>query len=302
MYDQKITRQNPLLITILIDQSSSMSDLLFTGEGKNYSIAKIAKYICDKCLYETFRTCNAGNDVRPYVDLAIIGYGTSIRSAMPKIGIEELPFSVTKLPELWIKKNDRESTNEEYELPRYEWVEETSNGTTSMLGALAKTKEIIETWISNHRDSFPPIVLNITDGMPTDDTSLTARYENNNSFGDLSTLDIISMSKQIQKLKTSNGNVLVCNAHVSNEKLTQISYPMSTSDIDDPFAELMFEMSSVIPNELIALGTEMGLRISKGSRFFIFNADANSLLNFFSFGTTGTMKKGLDNSNTKELP
>ncbi len=303
MYDKKVTRQTPLLITILIDQSSSMSDLLFTGEGKNFSIAKIAKYICDKCLYELFRTCNAGNEVRPYVDLAIIGYGSSIRSAMPKIGLEELPFSVTKLPDLWIKKNDQESTDAEFNPPKYEWVEETSNGTTSMLAALKKTKDIVEKWIPTHRDSFPPIVLNITDGIPSDDEVLLQRYEGS-SLGDLSTLDIVSISKQIQKLSTNNGNVLVCNAHVSNQQLTQISYPISTNEIDNPFAELMFEMSSTIPNELVSLGVEMGLKLSNGSRFFIFNAEANSLLNFISFGTTGTMNKGLqqsNDSNTKQL-
>ena len=293
MYDQKITRHNPALIIILIDQSSSMSDLLFTSDGKSFSIAKIAKYICDKYLYEAFRTCNAGNEVRPYIDLAIIGYGTSIRSAMPKIGIEELPFSVTKLSETWIKKNDSESSGNEYELPRYEWVEEVSNGTTSMLAALTKTKEIIEKWTSNHHNSFPPIVINITDGMPTDDINLKQRYENADSLGDLTTLDIFSMSRQIQKLGTKNGNVLFCNAHVSNTNLTQILYPMSTSNIDNPFAELMFEMSSQIPNELILVGIEMGLPISEGSRFFIYNADANSLLNFVSFGTTGTINRAL---------
>jgi hypothetical protein len=293
MYDQKITRHNPALIIILIDQSSSMSDLLFTSDGKSYSIAKIAKYICDKYLYEAFRTCNAGNEVRPYIDLAIIGYGTSIRSAMPKIGIEELPFSVTKLSETWIKKNDSESSGNEYELPRYEWVEEVSNGTTSMLAALTKTKEIIEKWTFNHHNSFPPIVINITDGMPTDDINLKQRYENAESLGDLTTLDIFSMSRQIQKLGTKNGNVLFCNAHVSNTNLTQILYPMSTSNMDNPFAELMFEMSSPIPNELILVGIEIGLPISKGSRFFIYNADANSLLNFVSFGTTGTINRAL---------
>lgn len=305
MYNQKVTRQNPALMVILIDQSSSMSDLLFTGDGKSYSISKIAKYICDNYLYDVFRTCNAGNEVRPYIDLAIIGYGTSIRSAMPKIQMEELPFSVTKLSKTWIKKNDSELSDTEFELPRYEWVEEVSNGTTSMLTAFSKTNEIIEKWISKHKKSFPPVIINITDGRPTDDLDLIQRYETG-SLGDLTTLDIVSMSKQIQKLGTDDGNVLFCNAHVSNTKLTQILYPMSTSNIDDPFAEIMFEMSSVIPNELISTGIEMGISLSKGSRFFIYNADANSLLSFVKLGTEGTINKQMGRAGpsdkTKSLP
>ncbi|MCE9651851.1 MAG: hypothetical protein K8Q89_02155 [Nitrosarchaeum sp.] len=294
MYDQKITRQNPALIIFLIDQSSSMSDLMFTSSGSGFSMAKIAKYICDKCLYEAFRTCNAGNEVRPYIDLAIIGYGTSIRSAMPKIGLDELPFSVTKLSETWIKKNDSTPSDNEFESPRYEWVEEVSKGNTPMLEALTKTKKIIEKWTSSHHNSFPPIVINITDGMPTDDIALLSRYETG-SLGDITTLDVFSLSKQIQKLGTNNGNVLFCNAHISSARLAQILYPLSTKNIDDPFAELMFELSSTIPNELIPLGNEIGLPIVSGSKFFIYNADVNSLLNFVSFGTTGTINKRLGN-------
>lgn len=264
-----------------------MSDLLFTSDGKSYSFAKIAKYMCDKFLYAALKRCVTEVNIRPWIDLAIIGYGSSIRSAMPKIGMDEFPFSVSKLPDAYIKRNDLSDNNNEkiteHEPPPLEWVEAVSNGTTSMLAAFNKTKEIIEKWISNHRESFPPIVINITKGMPTDGIDLVERCENG-SLGDLTTLPIVLMSKQIQKLGTNDGNVLFCNAHVSNTNLTQILYPISTRDIDDPLADLTFEMSSVIPDELIAAGIAMGIPLSKGSRFFIYNADVTSLLSFFGFG------------------
>jgi len=279
-------------MVILIDQSSSMSELFFSADGEDYSIAHTAKHITDKCLFEILSTCISGNEIRPYVDLAIIGYGTSIRSATPKIPMEQLPFSVTKLQQSYIRKNEiDDSTIGDFSKPRYEWVEEISSGSTSMLAALQKAKEITEKWIANHRNSFPPIVLNITDGMATDDLELLDRFQHG-SLGDLSSLDLVTIVKEIQKLTTTDGNVLLCNAHVSPDEMSQITYPTNTQNIENPLAELMFEMSSIIPDTLLEAGVEMGLPIQSGSRFFLYNAEVTSLLNFLRFGTSAAMVSG----------
>jgi hypothetical protein len=286
MYEQKISRENPQLIVILIDQSASMSEIFFSADGTDYSVASSVKAITDKCLYEIFRNCNSGENVRPYVDLAIIGYGTSIRSATPKIPMEQLPFSVTELPNSYIASNKiNDSDIGGIPKPRFEWVEEKASGTTSMLAALQKAKEITEKWIADHRKSFPPMILNITDGMPTDDSIFIERVQYG-SFGDLSTLPLVTAVRDIQKLATTDGNVLLCNAHVTPDKVSQITYPTNTQDIENPFAELIFEMSSVIPDQLIDSGVEMGLPIHPGSRLFLYNAEVTSLLSFMRFGTS----------------
>jgi uncharacterized protein YegL len=277
---------------ILIDQSSSMSEIFFRSEGKDYSIAHTAKHITDRCLYEIMSTCISGNEIRPYVDLAIIGYGTSIRSATPKIPMDQLPFSVTELQTSFVKKNEIDDSNVGSHAPlRYEWIEEISNGATSMLAALEKAKDITEKWITNHRDSFPPMILNITDGMATDDPILIERVQYG-SLGDLSTLPLVTIVKEIQKLATTDGNVLVCNAHVSPDEMSQITYPTNTQNIENPLAELIFEMSSVIPDTLVNAGVEMGLPVKTGSRLFLYNAEVTSLLNFLRFGTSAAMISG----------
>ena len=267
MYEKKVTTENPHLIVILIDQSSSMSKIFQNVKGKDYSIAHTAKHITDKFLYEIMKTCVSGNEIKPLVDLAIIGYGTSIRSATPKIPMDQLPFSVKELKNSYIVKNEIDDSNFDRLLkPRYEWIEEVSNGTTSMMAALKKAKEITEKWITHHRNSFPPIILNITGGSGPDS-------------GDMSTLDLVTTVKEIQKLATSDGNVLLCNAHVSPDEQTQILYPINTHIIQNGFAERMFEISSIIPDPLVALGKRFGLEIQSGSRLFLFNAEVNSLLN-----------------------
>ena len=303
MYDQKVSRENPLLLIIAIDQSASMDDVIFSDNTRSYSSADIAKYMCDVFLYESFRTCNAGNEIRPYIDFALVGYGSSIRSALPKVKLEEFPISVTRLSSTWIKKNDSSNQDDSnFPLPKYEWVESVASGSTSMHSALSKIYEITESWIKDHPNSFPPVIINITDGMPTDDVELIERL-NYGSFGDLGTLSLVKTSKNIDSLSTKNGHVLMCNAHISNEQVTKILYPSSTNSIENGFAELLFEMSSYIPDELLPVAQEFGLKVNSGSKLFIFNSDVNSLLDFFKFGTTGSLRRALGSSdNNSELP
>jgi len=74
--------------------------------------------------------------------------------------------------------------------------------------------------------------------------------------------------------------------------MSQITYPTNTQNIENPLAELMFEMSSVIPSTLLETGKEMGLPIQSGSRLFLYNAEVTSLLNFLRFGTSAAMISG----------
>lgn len=293
MYNKKSSSSDPALIIILIDQSGSMSEIFF----QDRTVAKTVKHLCDKILYQILKDHTLGEKIKPRTELAVIGYGSSIRSAMPKIGIEEFPFSVSKLPDTYIKRNDlSDNSNEkitEHEPPPLEWVEDVSNGGTAMLGAFIKTKEIIEKWIPDHRNSFPPVVINITDGFASDDINLLERLkqwsesDENINLGDLATLDIVSMSKQIQKLATNDGNVLFCNAHLSIGGEKEILYPISTKGIDNPIADLTFEMSSRIPDNLVQLGIKKNLPVQSGSRFLLFNAQSvKSILDFIEFGSS----------------
>ena len=48
------------------------------------------------------------------------------------------------------------------------WFEPVADGGTPMCQAAGEAKRIIEGWIAEHPDSFPPIVIHITDGESTD--------------------------------------------------------------------------------------------------------------------------------------
>ena len=106
MYDQKISRENPILIIILVDQSESMEAEFFNDGNKKYTVADIAKHVIDKFLFQALRYCQNKKEIRDYIQIAIIGYNTSIKSALPKIALEEFPIGASRLKNSFIKKNE----------------------------------------------------------------------------------------------------------------------------------------------------------------------------------------------------
>ena len=76
---------------------------------------------------------------KPYIDLAVIGYGNGTHSALPKIPLEKFPFSVTELPNTFIAKNVIDpNDNSMFPKPKREWVEARADAYTSMLAAFTK--------------------------------------------------------------------------------------------------------------------------------------------------------------------
>ena len=286
MYDKKITSNEPTLLILLLDQSVSMSETMTeTEQGEVFSIAKIAKIISDTFLYTAFRKCVRGDEFKPYIDLAVIGYGNGTHSALPKIPLEQFPFSVKKLADTYIAKNDSDpDDNSTVPKPRFEWVEERADGLTPMLAAFTKTRAIVEKWVPDHQTSFPPVIINISDGMPTDDHDFIEILQQSASeysfhLGDLSQTPLMIQSKAIRELGTNNGKCLVLNCHISAAGVTQILYPSSTAQAEeiDPFAKFMFEMSSIIPEQLRETGKTLGIPLEPNARFFIFNAEIEGL-------------------------
>jgi len=53
----------------------------------------------------------------------------------------------------------------------------------------------------------------------------------------------------------------------------------------------MFEMSSIIPEQLRDLGRTLGIPLESNSRFFIFNAELKNVLKFMKFGTSKSLGK-----------
>lgn len=136
-----------------------------------------------------------------------------------------------------------------------------------MCEALSAAQAILQHWIAEHRDSFPPVVLHITDGESTDG-------------------DPNSFANYAKDLSTADGNVLLFNLHASSHRWDPIRFPNSAENLpDDPFARMLFDLSSTLSPHMIAASEASGYRLQGGSRGFVFNAGIEEVVDFLRIGT-----------------
>lgn len=135
-----------------------------------------------------------------------------------------------------------------------------------MCAALNRAYDVASQWVMNHPDNYPPVIINLTDGMSTD--------------GDPS-----SIAQQITQIATSDGNALLFNIHITGINASPVLYPASESEVpNDQYARLLYKMSSVIPEtSRVLLESLLGSSVPSGARGMIFNGDASSIRLMFNF-------------------
>jgi hypothetical protein len=136
-----------------------------------------------------------------------------------------------------------------------------------MCRAAGEAKRILEGWIAKHPDSFPPIVINITDGESNDG-------------------DPTELLKSLTNLSTSDGNVMLFNIHLSaNPKAKPMSFSDSPDDLPDMYSKMLFQTASRLTPAMRGLAKEHGLDTSEDSRCFVLNADMVLLVQAIDIGT-----------------
>ena len=136
-----------------------------------------------------------------------------------------------------------------------------------MCAALRKAKLLLTEWISNNPNSYPPTVFNITDGEVTD--------------GNPS-----SLAEEIKQLRTTDGNVLMFNIHISSRNENPVLLPEKSTNLADEYAQQLFEMSSKLPSSLIERFSEGNdNKASFGAKAFAFNSGIEDFRNMLNLGT-----------------
>ena len=270
-YKAEISRSNPSCFVFLIDQSGSMSDT-FGVEGGKTKADGVADAI-NRLLQNLVIKCTKSEGVRDYYDVAVIGYGASVGPAFAgELAGQELAkiSQVANAPavveERSRKVEDGAGGLVEETIKFPVWFKPVANGGTPMCQALQFTHRMLSGWILNHGASYPPIVINITDGESTDG-------------------DPEPESQAIRDLSTLDGSVLMFNCHVSSAAAASVVYPPSEAGLPDQFASLLFRMSSVLPDNIRAAAAAEGLAATPESRGFAFNADLVELIRFLDIGT-----------------
>ena len=138
-----------------------------------------------------------------------------------------------------------------------------------MCQTLTMVQEAISDWVASHSASYPPTVINITDGEPTDG-------------------DPESLADSIRNLETSDGKVLMYNCHISSTPGAQVLFPSGDENLPDDKARLLFRMSSVLPDPIRNVAIAEKIKIGEAARGFAFNADLVDLIRFLDIGTRPT--------------
>lgn len=272
-YSAEVSRPNPGCITFLIDQSGSMADP-FGGEHGVSKAQKLADAL-NRLIFELTIRCTKDQTegVRNYFDVCVLGYGASVGPCMggsltgrDVVPLKEVADNPSRVEERRRKVEDGTGGLVEELVKVPVWFDPRAENGTPMSQSLSRSRMILEPWINSHPSSFPPIVINITDGEATDGDPRAAAGE-------------------LRGLSTSDGNVLLFNVHLSSRPSTPVLYPESSVGLADEFAQQLFEMSSVLPPHLQDAAKAEGYAIGPQSRGFAFNVEIVEVIKFLDIGT-----------------
>jgi len=274
-YTAEISRANPSCFLFLIDQSGSMSDPFGGEEAGKVKADEVAAAV-NRLLQNLTIKCAKEEGVRDYFDVGVLGYGATVGPAFggslagrTLVPISEVADSPLRIDERQKREDDGAGGIIERSVKFAVWFDPMAQGPTPMCDGFRRTGEALATWVSDHPDSFPPIVFNITDGEPTDG-------------------DPTGSAEQVQQLATSDGNVLVFNIHVSSTQSEPIVFPDSEAGLPDDHARLLFRMSSYLPSHIREQAEQEGYPVSEATRGYGFNADLVALITFIDIGTRAT--------------
>lgn len=265
MYQELLSSAKPGLILIMIDQSASMSD-----KYANSNKAEFAALAVNRVIGEIITACSSGDEIKDRCWVAVVGYGASINVLLDKASELAKTLNTTTRKR---KVSDGAGGLVEVDQIMRVFVNPTASNGTPMAEAFKQAYNGVEKFISNHPDSFPPVVINITDGEPNDFNAATTE------------------AKKLAQLKTSDGNVIVLNAHISNASAGKIELPSDNAGFsNNKFANFLFDISSVLPDPLAESAKNAGFNVQLNAGGFIFNADAEALIKLLQFGSQGALR------------
>jgi hypothetical protein len=262
----RITHENPGLILFLIDQSGSMGKPF---QGSEYSKAEAVAMTVNKAIENLILNCTH-DKLEDYYHIGAIGYGgTDVRIAFGGELDGRTPVRIQDLADNPLRVDVRERmVNGKVRKERQRvWVTPQHDGKTPMTAAITEAARVAEDWTVDFKGSIPPIVLNITDGRPSDG-------------------DPRPIAKKLMESGTDEGQSMLFNLQLTAEPSEAVQYPAEASVIADSYGRGLFEMSSVLPAYMAEMARSLGLAIPIGARGFVHNGDMVSLIHFLQIGTT----------------
>ncbi len=269
-YTAAIERSNPTVFLFLIDQSGSMGEKMASERTKAQFVADAV----NKILSTQITRCTKAEGTRDYFDIGVIGYSDTgpYNSLQGPLGgsilhkISEFEANPLRVEQRKQKMDDGAGGIVEMPVEFPIWFEPHANGGTPMRQAFVMAAEELAAWCDAHPDSYPPTILHLTDGESTDG-------------------DPEELAMKLREIATNDGQVLLFNLHVSTSGSQPIKFPKSEITLPDDYARMLFRMSSYFPTHLIDYASKKGYNIEQETRFYMFNAEAPEIVDFYDIGT-----------------
>ena len=239
MYSQEITRQHRTAFVIALDQSGSMQESVRFGK-KLMSKAEAVAIIANALITELIDRCRRTDSLRNYYDIAVVGYANdSVEMLLGQDGMLSINEIAKMTPQRRVFSEEEQLSEQSSAIFQHtlnEWFAPRAEGNTPMYEALLRVRDLVAEWCarSENHQSFPPVVINITDGEASDCDDNELR-------------DICS---QIKRITTDDGNVLLINIHISTDsRLPAIIFPMPDELTGaGRYLRLLAECSSIMPS------------------------------------------------------
>lgn len=272
-YQQEISSDHHGLFVFVLDQSGSMAASWPGAESGEPKSEELANHV-NQTLSELGSLSVKNGIYKRRGDVVLIGYGGKYASGESADGLFGGALSSKKKQAIPIPDivDNPLRVHQDGQDEIYVWIEPHAHGGTPMAEGLRLAKSVIDAWVSseNHKDSFPPVVFNITDGAPNDAS------------------EALTAAREIQGITTNHGNALLISIHIPDSVKEAICYPSSKASLNgDKALELMFEMSSELPPQLYELAMGAGLPVAPASRLMLANATPDQVFQLMSFGTRG---------------
>ena len=270
-YSAPISRSNPACIIFLVDQSRSMNEPITEGDPQTKAIL-VADAI-NRLLQNIVLRSAKADGVRDYFRVGVIGYGKGIHAGLGGKIPFELLVPVSQVCDRPLRVETRTKMIHDGACGVVEqtvkfpvWFDPHANGPTPMCEAFAAAGLAVKGFIDEFPNAYPPIVLNLTDGLPSDGNPQ-------------------KHARMIRNMATTDGNALVFNLQFSHTAAAADYFPATEDFLPDTCAKLLFRMSSLLPSKLSQIAQSEGHLIQPGARGVVINADATAVVRFLDIGT-----------------
>ncbi len=280
-YSAAISRSQPTAFVFLLDQSASMQDPFGGAKERGDAAPSKARVLADtvnRLLQDLVLRCAKEDGVRDYFHVGVVGYGDRVEPLVAPAASHAAPgdlVPISHLAERPLRLDERvkevpdgDGGTREQRVKVPVWFEPRAKNGTPMCQALDQAAQRLRRWIDAHPRSFPPVVLNVTDGEATDG-------------------DPLRFAQQLRSFATDDGEVLLFNVHLSDAEAPAVELPSSRRELPagDAHADVLFAMSSTLPFTMRAAAEHEGFTVDLDTRGFIFNADPVGLVRFLEVGT-----------------